>query len=173
MFRKALLIVLFAALIIIIVGFFLRLNDNIHAYFLWDLGGTAFFFAGTMFLLREGTFIESRELKISYVGFSLFIIGAMFKIMHWPIAGILLSIGLAWIFLLYFIHFVRKKRKTLIDSGKLIFVFSFLSARYLTINHLPKDYEVSFFSIMLLVLLVVSFIKTDVEQDIRKRKDFL
>lgn len=173
MFRKALVVVLFVALIIIILGFFLRLNDNMNAYFLWDLGGTAFFFAGTIFLLREGTFIESRELRISFLGFSFFIIGAMFKIMHWPFSGILLSAGLAWIFLLYFIHFIRKKKKGLIDLGKLIFVFSFLVARYLTINHLPKDYEFSFFSIMLLVLLVVSSVRSNIEGGISKRKNFL
>ncbi|MCT4628724.1 hypothetical protein [Winogradskyella sp.] len=80
------------------------------------------------------------------------IIGALFKIMHWPYANRLMLIGGVSISILYLIRFLYKKPKNKIDFVKLSLVFLWL------INYLIDAFHVFNIPYLFEALLVALFI---------------
>lgn len=156
MARNFLSIILLLSLLVIIAGFFLKFSGSPDAFLLWNIGGGIFLLAGTFALAKEGSFFDTVEFKLTGIPLAAFLIGVMFKIMHWPGSAILIAAGMTGIFLLYLIHFIKKNQKRLPDYGKVAFLVSFLAGRFLSVMHLPKGREVSFFALMILVLLVTT-----------------
>lgn len=68
------------------------------------------------------------------------ILGALFKLMHWPFSGTLITIGFGMIVILYPIRFYLKPQKRLIDYVKLILLISYPINAYLRLFHLPTPY---------------------------------
>ena len=78
--------------------------------------------AATWIMLIHGTFVDRRYFFLVYViGFAIEI-GAMFKIMHYEGADELLTVSLPAMTVLYFIHFLSKKQKQMLDVLKLLTV---------------------------------------------------
>ena len=84
---------------------------------------TLFFLSGIYLLLKNGTFIKSTEGKLTLGAIALLLIGAMFKIMHWPFANEMLIVGFGSMAGFYTTHFFNKPEKELLDYGKVLFVF--------------------------------------------------
>lgn len=74
------------------------------------------------------------------------ILGVLFKLMHWPFASGLITIGFGMIIILYPIRFYLKNEKRLIDYVKLVFLISYIVNAYLRLFHLPNHYLLSIFS---------------------------
>lgn len=115
---------------------------------------------GLVFLISYGTIyyrpVYANILK-GLIGLT--ILGALFKIQHWVMANMLLSISFLSIPLLYTVHFFTKPKKHLLDFSKLLFVLCQFAGAYLLIFHYPYGYvfsilATSFFIITLLIIVL-------------------
>ena len=80
------------------------------------------------------------------------IFGALFKIMHWPYANILMFIGSVLIGLFYAIRFIKKKSKESLDYVKFVMVLLWI------INYLNSAFHVFNMPYILEILLLMLFI---------------
>lgn len=65
------------------------------------------------------------------------IIGALFKIMHWPAANIIMSAAFILILLFYAFKIYKKEERIALDFIKLILIGFWCIQGVLSINHLP------------------------------------
>jgi hypothetical protein len=82
---------------------------------------------------------------------ALLIAGALFKIMHWPGANVMMLVAYAVIPPLYIVRYFKKTEKKLIDHVKLLLVFSWCLASAFRVFHWPYG---DIFSIVALIGLV-------------------
>ena len=68
---------------------------------------------------------------------AVFLIGALFKLQHYPGADVLLSIGLLGIAALYPVRFARKSSKRVKDYIKVLFVVVFAVWNWINLMHIP------------------------------------
>lgn len=112
--NKILLIVLFFSLSLVIGGFFVPALKIVGTYL--------FILTGLYLMLLNGSFIQTRWFNLVRLAISLLLIGALFKIMHWPGADILIISSALVLIIAYLSHFFYKPRKMPIDYGKLLIV---------------------------------------------------
>jgi hypothetical protein len=109
---------------------------------------------GLIFVLKEGTFINTKYFKYSSFFISTYIIGIFLKITHWGFGNELLAISSIFILLLYVKHFTKKLVKQKIDYLKLLWVFTTLLIIINTIFHLySRDLKIIPMIIMFFILL--------------------
>ena len=111
-------------------------------------------------MLSYGTFYNSKPyFRVALGCYFIIVIGAILKIMHWPMSGPFLSTGILSIPLIYFIFFMMKPKKQLLDYLKILFVITYYLAVCLKIFHLPGSAplfisETLIFDIMLAVFVI-------------------
>lgn len=84
------------------------------------------------------------------------IFGALFKIMHWPYANILMLIGSSLIALLYSIRFIVKKNKECLDYIKVVMILLWIITYINSALHVFNLLYV--FELVLLILFIYWFI---------------
>lgn len=95
---------------------------------------------GLILLLRNSSLTKTIYIRIISILIAIIIIGAMFKIMHWPGSSIMLSIGLMGIPSVYSFRFIKKPVKQLLDILKLAWVVTSTIIALGVILHLfPRD----------------------------------
>jgi hypothetical protein len=120
---------------------------------LWNL---CFFFP-LLYMYSIGTFKNSRWGRLSYFAFSAFIIGTLFKLMHWPYSGLLILSSLVAIIVTYAIHFMIKRKKKFLDWMKVFAVTIKAIASMFWMSHWSYREELSMASIVMLIALIVVF----------------
>jgi hypothetical protein len=111
---------------------------------------------GTFFLLKNGSFFQSRYFRLVWLAFALIILGFLFKVMHWPFSGPLLIIGMLIIPVIYLIHYYHKPEKEALDLLKLIWVLSFFILKLLLMFHWVRDdYNMVLINGILFFLIIV------------------
>lgn len=83
---------------------------------------------------------------------SILLLGALFKIMHWPNANQLLVISITCILILYPIRFLFKQQKVFMDYVKLILVVTWC------LNYLTKVLHIYQFPLFFNIILILAFI---------------
>jgi hypothetical protein len=86
-------------------------------------------------MLHNGTFRNTIFYKIALIFIFSFVLGVVFKIMHLTGADALLLISFPVILVLYFIHFLKKEKKTALDYLKLLTLLFFVSITPLGVAH--------------------------------------
>lgn len=76
---------------------------------------------------------------------TLFLIGLLFKIEHWPFANLIIISSFCGLILFYPLRFAAKSQKKFIDYVKLVFILFWSVSGIFTILHLP--YAIIFHSI--------------------------
>ncbi|RYZ52874.1 MAG: hypothetical protein EOP49_08565 [Sphingobacteriales bacterium] len=71
-----------------------------------------------------GTFRKRRWGRVGYLGIAAVIIGALFRLQHWPGGAILPFCGGLLIIVLYLIHFISKRDRKILDWLKLAYTVS-------------------------------------------------
>jgi len=94
---------------------------------------------GMIMMLVNGTFTDTRYYTIAKGAIALVLLGAAFKILHYPGADQLLIIPFAILCVLYIIHFFGKKAKNHLDVLKLFTVFGFFIPAPLFVVHLISE----------------------------------
>lgn len=102
--------------------------------------------SGLYLLLRTGTAIKKkRNLITMCVLVFIALIGALFKLQHWPGAGILIFFPLIGIAILYSLNFFLKAERQVLDFWKILWVLSFtgyLLAHFFHQFNTPFMYEI-------------------------------
>lgn len=130
---------------IILFGFLIAIAEFIFTEFEnWTYFGLWISeFTGFVMLLINGTFIKTKHFKMLKLSISIIILGALFKLMHWPHHGTLLIIGFVSVIGVYILSFINKPLKKRLDITKLFWVIVAYSGGLLSllklINH---DYQV-------------------------------
>ncbi|WP_299106993.1 hypothetical protein [uncultured Tenacibaculum sp.] len=135
-----------------------------------NLGQTMFHFGfmigailGGIMLLVNGTFVKTKYFRFAKGFFSIVIIGALIRIMHWSsYANILISLGLIGIMTSYFVSFLKKPIKKRLDYLKLTWVIVSYTLVILSLLHLIKK-EYTNFGSYLLWLTILDFIVVQVK----------
>ncbi len=119
--------------------------------------------AGFFMLILNGTFIKTRFFKILNGAAALIIVGALFKIMHWQYADLLLTMGLIGTILIYFLSFLKKPLKKRLDFLKLTWVIVAFAIAILRFAHLiGEEYQV--LSSTLIWLAIIDYLKMQKEK---------
>lgn len=98
----------------------------------------------------------NRFLRLSI---AIIILGALFKIMHWPYGWVAIAIGAFGIGVNYCIIFVRKKPKSLLDYTQLFLLLSFFVHYTLRVFHLSYAYIFTTITQLFLVLFIILYLK--------------
>jgi hypothetical protein len=155
--NKLLVAIITLGFLLIITGFLNILTEE-NSNLLIDSGFTISIVGGFLLLLINGTFLKT---KLSKLSFAIYLIGALFKIMHWPFAGPILAIAFINMIVFYSIHFYQKTNKTHIDSFKLIVFILLIIGKSFSILHLPYSWEIQYMSEFIFLLFIVYYIITE------------
>lgn len=93
---------------------------------------------GMLLLLQNGNIQGTVYFRIIRFCMGLILLGAMFKIMHWPGANLILLLSMFGVAITYGIWFLRKKQKGRLDFLKLVWVLSAFIGTVLVILHWVK-----------------------------------
>jgi hypothetical protein len=139
-----------------LLSFFIEIDK---ATWIAEIAGSVFLLTASYLLLKNGTLIKAREYRLMSLSISVLIFATMFKIMHWPYSAILFGIGFFSMIAIYSSHFIKKSVKSWIDIGKLIFLISFVTSKYITLMHWPYGDILTVFSGLLLMVITIGFIR--------------
>lgn len=112
--------------------------------------------SGVYILLAGGTFYATRLFKLLGISIALICVGALFKIQHYPGASMIMTAGMGSIVIFYLVHFLKKRSKVIQDYTKMLFVWLLPTGAMLQILHFPYGMEVSLFTSVTLIYLVVN-----------------
>ena len=159
--NKILITIIYLAVILMGVGVVGLIIENKFLSSIMDVGNGFFVLTGGYFLLKNGKFLYTREFKITNVGIAVVIVGAMFKIMHWPYSKIIIAIGYLLIIMCYLIYIIRLSKYNWLSILKLLFIIFFLSAKYFGLNHWPGGDALSIISIVILGILLFYYFRVN------------
>lgn len=91
---------------------------------------------GLSVLVSSSTLKRSRAWRYISIATAIIVIGALFKIQHWPGADMLVAIGSFAIMVSYGLHYARKIRKRWSDHLKLLWVLTWVSSSLIRFLHL-------------------------------------
>ncbi|RYD79400.1 MAG: hypothetical protein EOP53_09715 [Sphingobacteriales bacterium] len=152
--------IIYLSILFTIVGAFSLINENQFLLILFDAGASLFFITGIFFLVKNGTFINSREFRLARLAISTLLVGVLFKILHFQGANEIMILGFLLAVVFYTIYFVKKRSKDFRSWLKLILIISLFAERSLLILHMKyADYLSLFNTILLLLILVPILIK--------------
>lgn len=121
--------------------------------------GSVLVYASVSLLLKNGKFAYSKFANLLNISAAIIIIGALFKIQHWPFADMLSIIGLFSIPIIYTLYFfTTKKEYTVIAFLKLVSVFTWILWRLFRVEHWPYADELQIASEIALLIILVAFI---------------
>ena len=168
MTNKNIIKVVYSSFGMAMVGLVALLFDSMAIAVLLNLGGSILILTIIYFLINNGEFIQSGHVRFSGMGIALFIIGALFKIQHWPYATVFFISGVAEFIMVYLVYLFAKKKKTWMSYTKLLFLFVFLLGRLFSILHWPYTKELMVGSI---VFLLITFIGVAHEKNLLFKKN--
>ncbi len=126
-------------------------------------------------LIRYGTVLKGKFRGVFLVLLGISLIGALFKIQHWPFSGTMLIAGSAGLMVVYVLHFLNKRSKNLLDILKLSWVILAVLDTILLLTHTwPMDqfkfYFEGYFLPLLFYGMVIYFVTTVVWPDLKSKK---
>jgi len=122
------------------------------------VGFVVFFMTGIYLLIKNGEFIKSDAFRFTGIGISVILVGAMFKVMLWPGAGIMLALGFLSFVGFYLYYMLRYKHTTWVNFLKLFFLLSMAIGRLLQMSRFPYSENISIIGVGILVILLIDFI---------------
>jgi hypothetical protein len=89
-------------------------------------------------IARSGTTMKTVQFKIILFCLGIFTLGILYKIMHWPGGFQIITISLTGVVITYAICFINKKKKTILDIFKMLWVAFAAAERISIVGHLVK-----------------------------------
>lgn len=133
---------------------------------LLSLAGIIFTILVISFLAKNGHFFNSNWFVRCKIAIPFILIGALFKIQHYPFASTLLIAGFAIVLVCYLSYFITKKDKNIIDVLKLLWVITEITGRALKINHFPYGKVMLYYvSPLLLFVLLVAIVMLNMKKN--------
>jgi len=135
-----------------------------------DLGFIIITLAGLVIIYLAGTLRRSRFNIFVLAGISITIIGAVFKIQHWPMAELIFFSGLGVTAILYFIHFILKPVKQLLDYLKVIWLLLRIAAIFFVFNNLPYGDLLTHITSIVLLAVIFLYLYQDHDKEILAKR---
>ena len=109
-----------------------------------------------LFLLRNGTFIKTIFYKLTMFCWTIITIGVLFKIMHWPWALNILTVGVFGLILFYSTHFIKKNPKNRQDILRYVWVVTAFSCAWgIAMHYLTREF--AFIPQVILLITITDF----------------
>ena len=151
------LFVLCAFTILILAPLIVPMFDLDH----WDtelkLVRTCIEWIWLILIIAESRFRLSPYFRILSLFLAIFVVGLLFKIMHWPFANQMLMVAAIGGMIVYFVRFILKKSKTLLDLLKFLWLESRISIGTVGVLHLYSLENVKIIPILLFILMISFF----------------
>lgn len=94
--------------------------------------------SGIILIIKNGKLLmNKRLLPIFLVFIGILTIGFIIKFMHWPYSHIILLTASSGIWLTYFIHFIKKQSKLILDILKVFWLSSLILIMIFIFQHYP------------------------------------
>jgi hypothetical protein len=154
---KILINIIYLTLGAILVGLIGIATDQKNMYILFDFGSALFVITGGYLIVKIGRFIKTTYFRLLGIGVSVIILGALFKIMHWPYTYLMLACGYCWIIILYLIYQLNNKNRRWIDWLKVLCLTMLLTSKYFKTAHWPYNDELYIISVLLLGVIVIEY----------------
>ena len=139
--NKTLLILILIATLIALGGLFTLMLTFFETGGLFlSFGLSLVNLLGLIMLIRNSSLTKTIYFRFISFLIAIVIVGAMFKIMHWPGSAIMLTIGLLGIPSVYAFRFINKPIKRQLDIMKLVWVLTaYITALGVTMHWFPRD----------------------------------
>ncbi|HEY5748673.1 MAG TPA: hypothetical protein VIU12_21535 [Chryseolinea sp.] len=134
-------------LILISAFILLGIADMFYAFdnAILSLGWLLAKIAATWMMLTHGTFVNHRYINLAYGIGAAIGVGLLFKILHYEGADEILIVSLPAMPVLYFIHFLSKKQKQVLDVLKVLTVsLHFIIALLVMMHWMDRDMWVAY-----------------------------
>lgn len=128
------------SLLIIAVKLFFPYSDTVYDqyYSSFDVATRVIEIIILIMIARNGTTIKTVYFRIICFCIGFYILGALFKIMHWQGSSIIISVSLLSVAITYVIRFIKKNPKTVLDIFKMIWVILIAVESILRLEHLIR-----------------------------------
>lgn len=150
------------AILVILAGLLIPTSERYSL-----LANTAFLFAGLALLLKNGGFVYSKYIRFLNISFAVFILAILFKIQHWPGAGILLIVFPFAVTTIYTLWFIGKENKQLLDILKLFWVPVYLASVIVKMLHFPYAFELNLAQFILFIAMLALLISKNYQKLIK------
>jgi len=136
-FNRLLIIISCLLMATIIFDYLTSFSSNIG----WglDVNMSLFTLTSLCLLIRNGEMIRSKQFIYIVISIFISIIGATFKLMHWPGAMGIIIFSNYGIVLAYFFYFLMKKNRNWTAYVKLLFLASYSIPVQLVLSHQYND----------------------------------
>lgn len=141
------------AVLVVLAGFFIPTDGHYPV-----IADAAFLFAGVALLLKNGAFVYSKYTKFLNISFAVFILGILFKVLHWSGADIMLIAFPVAVTAIYTACFFTKEAKQILDVLKLLWVPVFLASVIVKMLSYPYEVELYIAQLVLFIAMLGIFI---------------
>lgn len=155
--NKTILILIAIGLLIVLFGIInLMFTSFQSGEVLFSSGFSLINFLGLILIFKNSTIRNTIYFNFILGFIAVIIVGAMFKILHWPGSAIMLSIGLFGITIVYSLRFIAKPKKVPLDVMKLLWMItSNITALCVFLHWLPK--QITYIPNFLMLLITIYF----------------
>lgn len=150
------------AIFIMLLGYFIPTTANYAV-----IADAAFLYAGVGLLVKNGTFIYSKNVRFLNILFGLLILSVLLKLFHLPGANVLLILFFADIAILYAIWFFNKQEKKILDVLKVVWLPFFLASVLFKMLHWPYNVELYLTHLVLFITIQAIFISQNYQKLIK------
>ncbi len=153
--NQTLTILIIVGVLMTLTGLFLSTFTSVSdSEFLINISLWLIEIPGMFLLLLNGTFLKTIYSRIAMGLVAFVLIGAAFKIMHWPFNSILIGVGCIGIVIVYGISFLKKPIKKRLDYLKLAWVMVRYLGALLAVYHIiGNEYHILTTALMILALM--------------------
>ena len=134
---------------IIVILAVISLISTLYSFFIYNeivdyismFSTNIFSLLGLYLLFYNSTIKKTVFWRMLNISFALLIVGAWMKIMHLSSANTLVTIALSSIAIIYFMYFIKKRKKSHLDFLKLSWILStYIIANLVFLHVISKDY---------------------------------
>ena len=105
------------------------------------MGFNLAYITALILMIQNGRFIETAHFQKVQFCVVMVIVGALFRLMHWPFGNGIACLGLVGIASVYTVWFLKKKRKSLLDFLKVLWVVTaFIYAALRLLHWIDPDF---------------------------------
>ncbi len=144
-------------LLVALTGIVLTEQSLYHTIAMWS--AWLYLGSGILFLLVTGNFVRSSQYRFSKIGISVFILGVLFKIMHWPYSLIMIGAGMLIVLIAYGWYMLQNATPGLKNILTFFFVFVLFLNQCFKMMHWPYQGEINLVMFALLTVLLANRIR--------------
>lgn len=109
---------------------------------------------GLGYIYQNGIFRHMQLGRFLFLSIAVIIVGALFKLQHWPYGSILFILGVAIAAIIYSAHFIKKPAKYLLDWLKVFFVIMQSITIIFRFSHWPYTFPIGIISTIAFFILI-------------------